>query len=259
MSLDPVLNFGKVTVSTGYAAGAVTVVLVSGHGAKLPDPSVSGAFNLVWWNSTLYPDPADDPNVEIVRCTARTTDTLTITRAQESTSDVAHNVANSTYKMILSLTKKMKDDIEAGSGGLLVLNSLPVDLAYSGLTVTLTAGEILAAGDNLYFKSDGKVWKAKADSTTTMPCIGLAMAAAAASASVVVLLKGYYRNDSLYNFTIGGQASAAAGLIYVSEATSGLSTQTRPATAGNIVQIIGHAKSADIIYFDPSPNWVEII
>ncbi len=36
---DATKNFAKVTVSTGYAAGAVTIVLASGHGARLPQPS----------------------------------------------------------------------------------------------------------------------------------------------------------------------------------------------------------------------------
>jgi hypothetical protein len=115
---DPVKNFAKVTVSTGYDSSAVEIVLESGHGAKLPDPSVDGAFNLTWWDSTLYPDPSDDPNVEIVRCTAIDTDTLTITRAQEGTSATDKNTADSTYKIILAMTKKMKDDLEAAGAGI---------------------------------------------------------------------------------------------------------------------------------------------
>jgi len=113
MALDPVKNFAKVELSTGYASGVTSVNLVSGDGAKLPDPSSDGSFNLVWWNSSDYSDPADDPNVEIVRCTARSTDTLTIIRAQEGTSDVNHNTSGKTYKMVLAPTKKFRDDIEA--------------------------------------------------------------------------------------------------------------------------------------------------
>jgi len=112
--MDPVKNFAKCTVSQGYDDIATSIVLVAGDGAKLPDPSTEGAFNLVWWNSTDYPDPADDPNKEIVRCTARTTDTLTITRAQEGTTATVKNLSGKTYKMVLSFTKKGYDDIETG-------------------------------------------------------------------------------------------------------------------------------------------------
>lgn len=116
MALDPVKNFAKCLVSTGYASGVTTVVLNGGDGAKLPDPSTDGAFNLVWWNITDYPDPSDDPNKEIIRCTARVTDTLTITRAQEGTSDVNHNTVGKVYKMILGLTKKTIDVLATLAG-----------------------------------------------------------------------------------------------------------------------------------------------
>lgn len=132
------------------------------------------------------------------------------------------------------------------------------DHAYSGIVAVLTAGENLALGDIAYFKSDGKLWKAKADANATMPCIFLVVVAANANDPVTVLLRGFFRDDSAYNWTVGGQASAAAGLLYVSEATGGAITQTRPSASGNIVQILGFAYSADIIYFDPDKTFVEI-
>jgi hypothetical protein len=110
--LDPVKNFAIVTVSTGYDNAATTVVLSTGHGAKLPDPATDGAFNLPWFDSTTYSSPSDDPNAEIVRVTARSGDTLTVARAQEGTSAASHNTAGKTYKMILAPTKKLRDDIE---------------------------------------------------------------------------------------------------------------------------------------------------
>ena len=111
LGLDPVINFGKVEVSTGYDASATSIVLSSGDGAKLPS---TFSYNITWWNSTDYADPTDDPNVEIVRVTNRVTDTLTVIRAQESTSASTKNTGGKTYKMILSLTKKMVDDIGGG-------------------------------------------------------------------------------------------------------------------------------------------------
>ncbi len=101
--MDIAKNFAKVTVSTGYDASATSIVLATGHGAKLP----TAPFNAVWWNATDYADPSDDPNVEIVRVTSIATDTLTVTRAQESTSASTKNTANKTYKMIAGLTAKV--------------------------------------------------------------------------------------------------------------------------------------------------------
>lgn len=109
--LDPVSNFGIASVSTGYNDSATSITLSVGNGSKFPDPSVSGPFNLVWWDSVHYLDPADDPNREIVRCTARSSDVLTVTRAQEGTSASTKNTADGQYKMMLVLTKKMVDDL----------------------------------------------------------------------------------------------------------------------------------------------------
>jgi len=114
MAVDPTKNFAMVTVSQGYDSTATSIALNSGDSAKLPDPATDGAFNLVWWNYTDYPNPTDDPNVEIVRCTDISSgDILTITRAQESTTAVNHNTSGKTYKMILALTKKTIDDLKS--------------------------------------------------------------------------------------------------------------------------------------------------
>lgn len=115
MTLDGTSNFGKVEVSTTYDASAVTIVLATGEGAKFPDPSVVN-YNVVWFNFTDYNDPSDDPNVEIVRVTAKTSDTLTVTRAQEGTSASTKNEAVKTYKMVLGITAKMITDINTDLG-----------------------------------------------------------------------------------------------------------------------------------------------
>jgi len=113
MALDAVKNFGKVEVSQGYDDVATSIILSAGDGAKLPNPAADGEFNLIWWNTTDYVDPSDDPNKEIVRCTARSTDTLTIARAQEGTAASTKNTEVKVYRMILGLTAKMITDIEA--------------------------------------------------------------------------------------------------------------------------------------------------
>lgn len=118
--IDPAKNFARADVSEGYADDATEIVLASGHGDRFPAPAEDGAFNLVWWNASDYPNPSDDPDVEIVRCTARSGDTLTITRAQEGTSAVNHNTSGKTYRIILGLTASVVaqiiENIEALEG-----------------------------------------------------------------------------------------------------------------------------------------------
>lgn len=112
MSVDPIRNFAKVGVSTTYNNSATSIVLNTGDGAKLPNPSTEGAFNLTWFNSTNYPDPSDDPLVEIVRVTTISGDTLTVVRGQEGTTGSNKNTSSVTYKMILSPTKRTIDDLQ---------------------------------------------------------------------------------------------------------------------------------------------------
>lgn len=100
--IDQAKNFAKATVSVGYDASATSIALTAGHGSRLP----AVPFNATWWNSTDYPDPSDDPNVEIVRVTARATDTLTVTRAQEATTATTKNTSGKSYKLIAGPTAR---------------------------------------------------------------------------------------------------------------------------------------------------------
>jgi hypothetical protein len=157
-ALAPVTNFAKVTVSTGYASGATSIVLLSGHGAKLPS---TFPFPLVWWNATDYGSPEDDPGVEIISVTARSTDTLTVVRGQDGTSASNHNTGGKTYRMILTLTKGMWDqittDIAAAAGGAAKVKT------GSGTpegVVTSPIGDLFlrtdgGAGTTLYIKESG--------------------------------------------------------------------------------------------------------
>lgn len=108
--MDQVKNLIKGTVNGTHNAITTTINVVDAD--VFPDPT-SGKYNLTWYDATNYPDPADDPNVEIVRVTARDTglDTLTVTRAQEGTSGTTKNTGSATYKLILAPTKKTMDEI----------------------------------------------------------------------------------------------------------------------------------------------------
>jgi microcystin-dependent protein len=144
--LDPVVNFGKTTVSTGYSNLDTVIVLNAGHGSKLPQ-TIDGAFNLTWYNSTTYGDPSDDPNVEIVRCTDRSGDVLTITRAQEGTLASSKNTSTKTYKMILSPTKKTITDIWQS---ITSLGGIPTGIIslWSGSILTIPSGWNICDGTN---------------------------------------------------------------------------------------------------------------
>lgn len=109
--MNPIENFAKGTIPAGVAQAAVSMALDTGEGARFPQPSTDGSFYGTIWDWTDYADPSDDPDREIVLVTARATDTLTIVRAQQSTSDNNHNTGGKTYKFIAGITKGDYDEM----------------------------------------------------------------------------------------------------------------------------------------------------
>lgn len=128
----------------------------------------------------------------------------------------------------------------------LSLPEVPDNLVAVGWSASLIYKESLTPGDLVYYKSDGGVWKADADGSGTYPAMGLALETAS-SGSHEVFLWGLYRDDSRFNWTVGG-------LIYLST-TAGSMTQTKPSATDNVVQVLGFATHADRIYFKPHLNY----
>jgi hypothetical protein len=124
-----------------------------------------------------------------------------------------------------------------------LLDSSPSsDHTVSGLKCTRTAGESLAFGDLCYLKSDGKMWKADASASATLPAVAICAASISADASGEFLLIGFVRDDS-WSFSPGD-------IIHPSE-TPGVITSTQPSTSGSVVQRIGYAVSSTVLWFNP--------
>ena len=69
------------TLAAGISNSATTLTVASGHGGKFPELYAGD-----WFLLTLYTKTGvTESNWEIVKCTARSTDSLTIVRAQEGT------------------------------------------------------------------------------------------------------------------------------------------------------------------------------
>lgn len=137
--LDNTTNFAKSTIANagGINSAVTSVTVATGDGAKFP----SSNFNVVLWDVATYADPADDAGREIVRCTSRSSDVLTITRAQEGTTASSHA---QNAGVMLAFTDKMRDDIEAylqGKLGSDIASASTTDIGAStgqGVTVTGT-------------------------------------------------------------------------------------------------------------------------
>jgi len=143
-------------------------------------------------------------------------------------------------------------------GNLSEFNVSLIDSSYSGTTMVRTAGETLVAGDVVYYKDDGKVYKAKADSLDTMICIGINTASVIVNGLAVLMVHGLIRNSSVFSFVVGGQASKPSAIVYVSETSAGVATQVIPIISTHIVQLIGYALTTDTLNFRPDYTYIEI-
>jgi len=100
-------NFAISLVATAPspATTGTSLVVTGGEGTKFP----AVPFNAVIWPTATLPTSA---NAEIVRVTNISTDTLTITREQESTTARTVIVGD---QIAASITAKTLEDVEAGS------------------------------------------------------------------------------------------------------------------------------------------------
>lgn len=112
----PVLysNNAATTLAAGIASEATSLSVAAGTGAKFPVISGGNHFYATLSN-------AAETLQEIVKVTARTTDALTIVRAQDGTTALAWNIGD---KIELRITKAMLDDLKSE-------RTTPVDVSTS--------------------------------------------------------------------------------------------------------------------------------
>ena len=165
-----------------------------------------------------------------------------ILNAKESITLLGDNYYDATYVTWWS------SSYGQGGGGTatssITLTTAPADdHSATGVKVVMTAGESLAFGDVVYFKSDGKVWKANSTSASEVPVMAMAISTATANNDVTVLLSGIARDDS-WTWTVGG--------VVFLDIYDGSLSQTAPTGSGYTVQVLGVATHADRMYFSPS-------
>jgi len=82
-------NFSRGYLNSGITESSTQITVNSGHTL----PTDSGQFRLVIWDHIHYPDPADDPNVEIVTAIySGVPNVYNIIRAQEDTAATTHDI-----------------------------------------------------------------------------------------------------------------------------------------------------------------------
>ena len=137
-------------------------------------------------------------------------------------------------------------------GGTAEAHDFSTEHSGHGITLTMEAGETLTLGQAVYVDANGKAQHPDVDAATVTgkPAIGIAMTGASSGASVNVMVLGMFR-DATYNFT--------PGAAVIMTGTDGALTTTASDTAadGDIVQRVGIAITADMLFVMPSIDEIE--
>ena len=140
--------------------------------------------------------------------------------------------------------------------GTLGVNALIADESSSGIHTMFTAGEALVRGEVVYFKAgDSKMWKAVATASATSRCVAMAADDISADAVGKFLLQGFVRdNGSFPAYTVG----ATLFTPEAETASQNVPEEAAPDTDGDFVQVLGWAVTADMVYFNPSNDIIEV-
>ena len=151
-----VTNNGFGTISAGITSSATTVVLDSGQGARFPTLA-SGDF----FFGTLV-DTSN--NIEIVKVTARSTDSMTVVRAQDNTSARAFSVGDrfelrptaALFESLAASTITWQSSIKTSSFTAIAGEAYWVDT--SSNTVTVTFPSSASVGDTIELVDYARNW-----------------------------------------------------------------------------------------------------
>ena len=144
--------------------------------------------------------------------------------------------------------------LAGGKEGALSLDATPDSdhTANGPQTATLNAGYSSTIMDLVYLASSGKWLEADADAAgaAAINLLGISLEAKTDGQAMNVALSGSFVRDDTWNWTIGVP-------LYM-DTTDGAITATKPTGSGDAVRTVGYAVTADIIFFNPSSDYVTL-
>lgn len=215
------LAVSAVATAPSPATSGTSLVVTAGHGSRFPTPP----FNATIWPNNALPDPS---NSEIVRVTGISTDTLTITRAQESTSARTVVVGD---LIAATVTAKSLTDIEAAAVGgpvlLVAASNAPTSVkAAANYTCDGTADDVQMQAANDVLGSQGGIVQLSAGDFTIAATVTL-------SARVRVVGAGH-------ETTRITRANATMGPTFANFVSTSLSVASANATSVVDLKIFGN-------------------
>lgn len=131
------------------------------------------------------------------------------------------------------------------------------------------AGNVLLAGSNadtnvaignvVYLDNTGTWYQASAAATGSGDAQLIGISLSAAPQTDGILTRGIYQiATSLLSSSVGAGSLDEGSQVYISPSTAGGYTTVRPTSTGEIVRVVGHSVDTNKIFFNPSPDFVEI-
>jgi len=160
----------------------------------------------------------------------------------------------STRQLALASVRNVADSIFIDPPDLLIRDPfISTDSTAKGIACRQVAGEKLVFGELCYLKSDGKVYRADADSVIYLPGLFLVAekAGAMANDTAVFLEDGYIRCDARWAWSTKGAVLYASG-------TLGGITDSSPTGSNDGIQTVGVVETADIVKFRPDLLIIEL-
>ena len=134
-----------------------------------------------------------------------------------------------------------------------LVGAVRVSVESTEQVISRTAGEDIAAKAAVCIgESDGKVYKAKADSSTTMPCMGITKEAVSSGGTAKVYQSGIVTN------VLREADFSPDDIVFVSPNTAGKVTKTPPQTLGQYAQTVGRAINSSDIVLEISQIFLQI-
>lgn len=262
------INGGTVDGTTIGATSATTIVgtTITANTGFLPDANdgaylgQSGtAFSDLFLASGALIDFAAGNSVithSSAVLTVSTGDLRVTTAGTNSASVVTVGGTQTLTAKTISSSILTGQNIFAENGRLALDQTLSADGTYTGITIAGTAGATLAFGDLIYLAAADSRWElVDADSVTTAGPVWIGMCVLAAAADgdpTEILLQGNIRADAAF------PALTVSAPVYAGT-TAGDIQVAAPSGDNDVVRIVGHAITADSIYFNPSTDWVVLV
>ena len=170
------------------------------------------------------------------------------------------------YNSIETLKKRVTAlevsvDVVPVTGAIYQSASMTVEGNYHGnLLYAGDSSHASVVGSNLVYLNSSKEWKqasAGNGGEGSGSITGIALSATPHTHGVLV--QGVYRMSSSLVYSAGADGALAIGAqVYMDPLHSGSLTTILPSGSGEVVRVVGHSIDSDMVYINPSPDYVEI-